>query len=218
MEEETEEALSNSESPCKSRQHPQKYRNRHLEDLRTAVDLESQRRVSRCRSPTQRVGQCRTECWGPWKSAHKPEQLQITQYTGLLSGVGRQGLTSTKFGQKGHWTVGDTWTQLLCSRDHTRQNERGPRGPVMQRFGACVSRGKIPSTHWRFLLDFQCRVKADSPQSMHYQETVKKAGRMRRYNVAGSRLATLLRLCRRPGAVSGRSLAEVEEGSAEELW
>ncbi|KAJ1181474.1 hypothetical protein NDU88_006681 [Pleurodeles waltl] len=154
----------------------------------------------------------------PWKSAQKLEQLQITQYTGLLSGVGRQGLTPTKFGQKGHWTVGDTWTQLLCSRDHARQDERGPRGPVMQKIGACVGRGKIPSTHRRFLFGFQCRVKADSPQSMHHQETVKKASRMRRYNVSGSRLATLLRFYRRPGAVSGRSLAEVEEGSAEELW
>ncbi|KAJ1218855.1 hypothetical protein NDU88_006427 [Pleurodeles waltl] len=88
----------------------------------------------------------------------------------------------------------------------------------MQKFGACVGWGKIPSTHGRFLLGFQGRVKADSPQSMQHQETVEKAVRMRRYNVAGSLLATLLRLCRRPGAVSGRSLAEVEEGSAEELW
>ncbi|KAJ1082877.1 hypothetical protein NDU88_003040 [Pleurodeles waltl] len=151
-------------------------------------------------------------CWGPGlgcaqrkscKSAQKPEQLQFTQYTGLLSGVGRQGLTSTEFGQKGHWTVEDTWTQLLCSRDHARQDERGSRGPVMQKFGACLSRVKIPSTHWRFLLGFQCRVKADSPQSMHHQETVEKAGRMRRNNVAGSLLATLLQLCRGPGAVSG---------------
>ncbi|KAJ1201816.1 hypothetical protein NDU88_005622 [Pleurodeles waltl] len=144
--------------------------------------------------------------------------MQFTQYTGLLSGVGRQGLTSAKFGQKGHWTVRDTWTQLLCSRDHARQDERGPRGPVMQKFGACVSRGKIPSTQGRFLLRFQCRVKADSPQSMRQQETVGKAGRIRRYNVAGSLLAALLQFCRRAGAVSGRSLAEVEEGSAEELW
>ncbi|KAJ1111460.1 hypothetical protein NDU88_008784 [Pleurodeles waltl] len=132
--------------------------------------------------------------------------------------MGKQGLTSTKFGQMDHWTVRVTWIQLLCSRDHARQDERGPRGPVMQKFGACVSRGKIPSTHRRFLLGFQCRVKADSPQSMHHQETVEKAGRIRRYIVAGSLLATLLRFCRRPGAVSGRSLAEVEERDAEELW
>ncbi|KAJ1117110.1 hypothetical protein NDU88_005310 [Pleurodeles waltl] len=205
----------------------QKPLNRHLEDLRTTVDSESQKRVPRCRSPTQRDGQCRTECWGPGlgcaqkkscKSAQKPEQLQFTQYTGLLYGVGRQGLTSTKFGQKGHWTVKDTWTQLLCSRDHARQDEKGPRGPVMQKFGDCVSRGKIPSTHGRFLLGFQCWVKAHSPQSMHHQETVEKAGRIRGYNVAGSRLATLLQFCRRPGAVSARSLAEVEERDAEELW
>ncbi|KAJ1110287.1 hypothetical protein NDU88_007641 [Pleurodeles waltl] len=167
------------------------------------------------------------EYWGPGlgcagrkscKSAQKPEQLQFIQCTGLLSDVERQGLTSTKFGQKGHWTVEDTWTQLLCSRDHARPYESGPRGLVMQKFGACVGRGKIPSTHRRFLLGFQCRVKADSPQSMHHQETVKKAGRMRCYNVAGSLLATCLQLCRRPGAVSGRYLEEVEEGSAEELW
>ncbi|KAJ1165024.1 hypothetical protein NDU88_005454 [Pleurodeles waltl] len=131
---------------------------------------------------------------------------------------GGQGLISTKFGQKGHWTVKVTWTQLLCSRDHARQDERGPGAPVMQRFGACVGRGKIPSTHGRFLLGFQCRVKADSPQSMHHQGTVEKADRIRRYIVAGSLLATLLRLCRRPGAVSGRSLAEVEEGRAEDVW
>ncbi|KAJ1108333.1 hypothetical protein NDU88_005709 [Pleurodeles waltl] len=61
-------------------------------------------------------------------------------------------------------------------------------------------------------------VKAGDPQSMHHQETVENAGRMRRYNIAGSRLATLLRFCRRPGAVSSRSLVEVEEGDAEELW
>ncbi|KAJ1152915.1 hypothetical protein NDU88_005689 [Pleurodeles waltl] len=111
-----------------------------------------------------------------------------------------------------------TWIQLLCSRDHARQDERGPRGPVMQKVGACVSTGKILSTHRIFLLGFQCRVKADSHQSMYHQETVEKAGRIRHYNVAGRRLATLLRFCRHPGAVSGRSVAEVEDGDAEELW
>ncbi|KAJ1153841.1 hypothetical protein NDU88_006599 [Pleurodeles waltl] len=190
--------------------------------LRRCVNSKSQNE-----GPTQRVGRCRTECWGPrlgcaqrnpCKSAQKPEHLQFTQYTGLLSGVGRQGHTSTKFGQNGHWTVGDIWTQLLCSRDHTHQDERGPRGLVMQKFGGCVSRGKIPLTHGRFLLGFQCRVKADSHQSIHHQETVEKADRMSRYNVAGVLLDTLLRFCRCPGAVSGRSLADVEEGSTEELW
>ncbi|KAJ1089812.1 hypothetical protein NDU88_002956 [Pleurodeles waltl] len=101
--------------------------------------------------------------------------MQFTQYTGLMPGVGRQGLASTKFGQKDHWTVGVTWIQLLCPRNHARQDERGPRGPVMQKFGAGVSRGKIPSTHRRFLHGFQCRVKTESPQSMHHQETVEKA-------------------------------------------
>ncbi|KAJ1148217.1 hypothetical protein NDU88_001054 [Pleurodeles waltl] len=119
------------------------------------------------------------------------------------------------------WAVQDgvlgTWA-VLRTKDHARRDERGPREPVKQKFGACDSRGKTPSTHRRFLRDFQCRVKADSPQRMHHQEAVEKAGRIRRYNVAGSLLATLLQFCRRPGAVSGRSLAEVEEGDAEELW
>ncbi|KAJ1186828.1 hypothetical protein NDU88_003608 [Pleurodeles waltl] len=148
--EETEGALSNTGSPHRSSQHPQKHLNRRSEDLRTTVDSEQQKRVPRSRSPTQ---------------------------------------------------------------DHARQDERGPRGPVMQKFGACIGRGKIPSTYRRFLLGFQCSMKADSPQSMHHQETVKKAGRMRRYNVSGSLLATLLWFCRRPGAVSGRSLAEVKDQS-----
>ncbi|KAJ1113912.1 hypothetical protein NDU88_002152 [Pleurodeles waltl] len=168
-----------------------------------------------------------TECWGPrldcarrksWKSAQEPEKLQITQYTALQSSMGRQGLTSTKLELKSHWTVEVTWTELLCSRDHARQDERGYRGPVMQSFGACVSRGKIPSTHRRFLQSFWCRVKAGYSQSMHHLKTVEKAGRMRRYNVAGSRLATVLWFSRCPGAASGRSLVEVEEGDAEELW
>ncbi|KAJ1179471.1 hypothetical protein NDU88_004705 [Pleurodeles waltl] len=54
LEEETKGALSNTESPGRSRQHPQKYPNRHLEDLRTTLDSESQKRVPRRRSPTQR--------------------------------------------------------------------------------------------------------------------------------------------------------------------
>ncbi|KAJ1159030.1 hypothetical protein NDU88_011700 [Pleurodeles waltl] len=110
-----------------------------------------------------------------WKSAQEPEQLQITRYPAMQSSVGRQGLTSTKLGLKSHWTVGVTWTELLSSRDHARQDDRGPRGPVLQSFGACVSRGKIPSTHGRFLQSAWCRVKAGYPQSMHHLETVEKA-------------------------------------------
>ncbi|KAJ1199000.1 hypothetical protein NDU88_002838 [Pleurodeles waltl] len=167
------------------------------------------------------------ECRGPrlgcalrtsWKSAQEPEQLQITRYTALQSSLGRQGLTSTKLGLKSHWTVGVTCTELLCSRDHTRQDDKGPRGPVLKSFGACVSRGKIPSTHGRFLRSFWCRVKAGFPQSMHHQETVEKGGRIRRYNVAGSRLATLLRFCWHPDQSVVDPLVEGEEGDAEELW
>ncbi|KAJ1175783.1 hypothetical protein NDU88_001068 [Pleurodeles waltl] len=72
----------------------------------------------------------------------------------MQSGMGRQGLTSTKLGLKSHWTVGVTWTELLDSRDLARCAERRPRVPVMQFFGACGCRGKIPSTHRRFLRSF----------------------------------------------------------------
>ncbi|KAJ1159028.1 hypothetical protein NDU88_011698 [Pleurodeles waltl] len=135
----------------------------------------------------------------------------------MQSSVGRQGLTSTKLGLKSHWTVGVTWTELLSSRDHARQDDRGPRGPVLQSFGACVSRGKIPSTHGRFLQSTWCRVKAGYPQSMHHLETVEKAGRMRRYKVASSRHTTLLRFCRCPEQSAVDPLVEGEAGDAEEL-
>ncbi|KAJ1114349.1 hypothetical protein NDU88_002587 [Pleurodeles waltl] len=60
----------------------------------------------------------------------------------------------TKLELKSHWTVGVTWTELLDSRDLARRAERRPKGPVMQLFGACGCRGKIPSTHGRFLRSF----------------------------------------------------------------
>ncbi|KAJ1178880.1 hypothetical protein NDU88_004122 [Pleurodeles waltl] len=53
---------------------------------------------------------------------------------------------------------------------------------------------------------------------MHHLETVEKAGRMKRYKVASSRLATCLRFCRRPEQSAVDPLAEGEEGDAEELW
>ncbi|KAJ1197539.1 hypothetical protein NDU88_001396 [Pleurodeles waltl] len=53
---------------------------------------------------------------------------------------------------------------------------------------------------------------------MHHLEKVKKAVRMRRYNVASSRLATLLRFCRRPEQSAVDPLVEGEVGDAEELW
>ncbi|KAJ1129201.1 hypothetical protein NDU88_007572 [Pleurodeles waltl] len=136
----------------------------------------------------------------------------------MQSSVGRQGLTSTKLGLKSHWTVGVTSTELLSSRDHARRAERGPRGPVMQSFVACGCRAKIPSTHRRFLQSSWCREEAGYPQSMHHLETVEKAGRMKRYMVASSHLATLLRFCRRPEQSAVDPLAEGEEGDAEELW
>ncbi|KAJ1089732.1 hypothetical protein NDU88_002877 [Pleurodeles waltl] len=204
----------------------QNYLNRHLEEKYTRVHAKSQKGVSRRRRTTQKVVHCRIECQRPrlgcarrksWKSAQEPEQLQITCCQAMQSSLGRQGLTSTKLGLKSHWTVGVTWTELLSSRDHARQAERGPTGAVMQSFGACVSRGKIPSTHGRFLLSFWCRVKEGYPQSMHHLETVKKAGRMKRYKVAVVVFATLLLFCRRPEQSAVDPLADGEEGNAEEL-
>ncbi|KAJ1185990.1 hypothetical protein NDU88_002775 [Pleurodeles waltl] len=136
----------------------------------------------------------------------------------MQSSVGRQGLTSTKFGLKSHWTVGVTWTELLSSRDHARCAERGPRGPAMQSFVACGCRGKIPSTHGRFLQSSWCKKEAGYPQSMHHQETGEKAGKMKRYKVAVVVFATLLRFCRRSEQSAVDPLAEDEEGDAEELW
>ncbi|KAJ1218940.1 hypothetical protein NDU88_006511 [Pleurodeles waltl] len=78
-------------------------------------------------------------------------------------------------------------------------------------------RGKIPSTHRRFLQSSWCSEEAGYPQSMHHLETVEKAGRIKRYKVASSRLATLLRFCRRPEQSAVDPLAEGEEGDAEEL-
>ncbi|KAJ1139680.1 hypothetical protein NDU88_006047 [Pleurodeles waltl] len=132
--------------------------------------------------------------------------------------VGRQGLTSTKLGLKSHWTVGDTWTELLSSRAHARHAERGLRGLVMQSFVACGCRGKIPLTHRRFLQSSWCKKEAGYPQSMHHQETGEKAGRMKRYKVAVVVFATLLRFCSRPEQSAVDPLAEGEEGDAEELW
>ncbi|KAJ1089757.1 hypothetical protein NDU88_002902 [Pleurodeles waltl] len=136
----------------------------------------------------------------------------------MQSSMGMQGLTSTKLGLKSHWTVGVTWTELLSSRDHARCAERGPREPVMQSFVACGCRGKITSTHGRFLQSSWCKKEAGYPQSMHHQETGEKAGRMKRYKVAVVVFATLLRFCRRPEQSAVDPLAEGEEGDAEELW
>ncbi|KAJ1196071.1 hypothetical protein NDU88_005331 [Pleurodeles waltl] len=90
----------------------------------------------------------------------------------------RQGLTSTKLGLKSHWTVGVTWTESLDSRDLARRAERRPKGLVMQLFGACGCRGKIPSTHGRFLRSFWCREEAGYPHSMHRQENSREGGRI----------------------------------------
>ncbi|KAJ1089719.1 hypothetical protein NDU88_002864 [Pleurodeles waltl] len=103
----------------------------------------------------------------------------------------RQGLTSTKLGLKSHWTVGATWTELLDSRDLARRAERRPKGPVMQLFGACGCRGKIPSTHGRFLRSFWCREEADYPPQ--HAQTGKQSRRRQdqHYRVAVVVLATL---------------------------
>ncbi|KAJ1203250.1 hypothetical protein NDU88_007042 [Pleurodeles waltl] len=117
----------------------------------------------------------------------------------------RQGLTSTKLGLKSHWTVGVTWTASLDSRDLARRAERRPKGPEMQLFGACGCRGKIPSTHGRFLRSFWCREEAGYPHTCTSRKTVEKA--------AGSALQSCSsRLCyyvaglQASSAVSGRFL------------
>ncbi|KAJ1108346.1 hypothetical protein NDU88_005722 [Pleurodeles waltl] len=81
-----------------------------------------------------------------------------------------------------------------------------------------LTRGKIPSTHWRFLQSSWCKKEAGYPQSMHHQETGEKAGRMKRYKVAVVIFATLLWFCRRPEQSAVDPLAEGEERNAEELW
>ncbi|KAJ1128930.1 hypothetical protein NDU88_007302 [Pleurodeles waltl] len=135
----------------------------------------------------------------------------------MQSSVGRQRLTSTKLGLKSHWTAGVTWTELLSSRDHTRRAERGPRGPVMQSFVPCGCRGKIPSSHGRFLQSSWCKKEAGYPQSMHHQKTGEKTSRMKRYKFAVVVFATLLWFCRRPEQSAVDPLAEGEERDAEEL-
>ncbi|KAJ1082149.1 hypothetical protein NDU88_002319 [Pleurodeles waltl] len=117
----------------------------------TSPEDNSGGRALQVRMPGPRLGCAQRKSW---KSAQEPEQLQNTRFPAMQSSVGRQGLISTKLGLKSHWTVGVTWTELLSSRDLARRAERRPRGPVMQFFGACGCRGKIPSTHGRFLRSF----------------------------------------------------------------
>ncbi|KAJ1125494.1 hypothetical protein NDU88_003923 [Pleurodeles waltl] len=136
----------------------------------------------------------------------------------MQSSVGRQGLTSTKLGLKSHWTVGVTWTELLSSRDHARCAERGPRGPVMQSFCCLRLQGEDSVDPQEISSELLVQRGGRLPQSMHHLETVEKAGRMKRYKVASSRLAALLRFCRHPEQSAVDPLVEGEEGEVEELW
>ncbi|KAJ1138973.1 hypothetical protein NDU88_005352 [Pleurodeles waltl] len=76
------------------------------------------------------------------------------------------------------------WTQAwLCTKDFRRKCTGAgvaakSRFPAMQLFGACGCRGKIPSTHGRFLRSFWCREEADYPHSMHKQENSREGGRI----------------------------------------
>ncbi|KAJ1159405.1 hypothetical protein NDU88_012071 [Pleurodeles waltl] len=117
----------------------------------------------------------------------------------------RQGLTSTKLGLKSHWTVGVSWTESLDSRDLARRSERRPKGPVMQLFGACGCRGKIPSTHGDFFGASGAERRQATPTACTSRKTVEK--------VAGSALQSCSsRLCyyvaglQASSAVSGRFL------------
>ncbi|KAJ1173923.1 hypothetical protein NDU88_005747 [Pleurodeles waltl] len=129
----------------------------------------------------------------------------------------RQGLTSTKLGLKSHWTVGVTWTESLDSRDLARSAERRPKGPVMQLFGACGCRGKIPSTHGRFLWSFWCREEAGYPPQHAQAGKQSRRRQDQRYRVAVVVFATMLQVCRLPARSAVDSLSEGEERDAEEL-
>ncbi|KAJ1130901.1 hypothetical protein NDU88_009245 [Pleurodeles waltl] len=59
LDKETEGAPSKSGSPHRSRQHPQKYRNGHLEEECTGVHPTSEKGDPRRRRTTQKVVHCR---------------------------------------------------------------------------------------------------------------------------------------------------------------
>ncbi|KAJ1215896.1 hypothetical protein NDU88_003503 [Pleurodeles waltl] len=216
----------NTESPRRSRQHLQKHLNRRSEDLSMTVDSAQQEGPTTSESNSASWAM-QVRVLGTWARLCMKEVLQKCT-EGRAAAVQALHRITIWCGEARTYLHQISTEGLLDCRGYLDpapvfQGPRSSRCVGTQRTGDaevwCLHwQGKIPSTHRRFILGFQCRVKADSPQSMHHQETVEKACRMRRYNVAGILLATLLRFCRCPGAVSDRSLAEVEEGSAEELW
>ncbi|KAJ1125747.1 hypothetical protein NDU88_004170 [Pleurodeles waltl] len=147
----------------------------------------------------------------------------------MQSGVGRQGLTSTKLGLKSHWTVGVTWTELLDSRDLARRAERRPRVPVMQFFGACVAGGRFRRPTGDFFGASSAERRQTTPTACTTRKTVEKAAGSALQSCS-SRLRYFVAVLQASSAVSSRflgrrrpeqsavdSLAEGEERDAEEL-
>ncbi|KAJ1102514.1 hypothetical protein NDU88_007560 [Pleurodeles waltl] len=141
----------------------------------TSPETNLESRAMQVRGPWTQASLCtkdfRRKCTGAGVAAK-------SRFPAMQPSEVRQGLTSTKLGLKSHWTVGVTWTESLDSRDLARRAERRPKGPVMQLFGACGCRWKIPSTHGRFLRSFWCREEAGYPHSMHKQENSREGGRI----------------------------------------
>ncbi|KAJ1196319.1 hypothetical protein NDU88_000190 [Pleurodeles waltl] len=162
-----------------------------------------------------------TQAWLCTKDFHqKCTGAGVAAKVAVPSNAAQRGEARTYLHQT--WTeesldYGVTWTELLDSRDLARRAERRPKGPVMQLFGACGCREKIPSTHGRFLRSFWCREEADYPHSMHKQEKHSRRRQDQRYRVAVVVFATMLQVCRLPARSAVDSLSEGEERDAEEL-
>ncbi|KAJ1153831.1 hypothetical protein NDU88_006589 [Pleurodeles waltl] len=140
-----------------------------------------------------------------------------SQFPAMQPSEVRQGLTSTKLGLKSYWTVRVTWTELLDSRDLARRAERRPKGPVMQLFGACGCRGKIPSTHGSISSELLVQRGGRLPPQHAQAGKQSRRRQDQRYRVAVVVFATMLQVCRLPARSAVDSLSEGEERDAEEL-
>ncbi|KAJ1170114.1 hypothetical protein NDU88_001995 [Pleurodeles waltl] len=167
------------------------------------------------------------ECWGPGlycaqrtfgRSAQKPKELQKTRCTGVLSGTGRQALTSTKFGQRDLWTVRITSVHHLYFRDHARRQERSPRVPVIVAERCLQKQGSDSVTpqeiHSVFLVQNEDRQSSERAQpgnccSCGLELKLQSHSSLLGYFVAVTEFLCSLRLIR---------LSEAEAGDAEESW
>ncbi|KAJ1142268.1 hypothetical protein NDU88_008595 [Pleurodeles waltl] len=139
--EETEGALSTSDSPQKTRQHPRESQNTGTKKMQSAVVAALHWKVPRRRRTTQ--GAVCVTGWsagdmgyavheGFLEEVHRsPRSCRRCGAQGYCRSMGRQALTSTKFGQLDLWTVWVTSVHHLCSTEHARRQERSPRVPVI---------------------------------------------------------------------------------------